>query len=204
MITIVDYGLGNIRAFENIFKRMHVDVSVARDASQLVQTDKIVLPGVGAFDHAMVQLNQSGMRGTLEHLVMERKVPVLGVCVGMQILAESSDEGVEQGLGWIPGTVRAFASLPVLAEMPMPHMGWNSVAANPDCRLFSGLESEPLFYFLHSYYFDNSVPDHGCAHAQYGVNFSCGVNFGNVYGVQFHPEKSHGFGATLLKNFAEL
>ena len=204
MISIVDYGLGNIRAFSNMYKRLNIDAQVATRADELRSATKIILPGVGAFDHAMELLQASGMRETLDELVLHRKVPVLGICVGMQILAEGSDEGRLPGLGWIAGRVRAFKSVPQAAGLPLPHMGWNDVRPAPGAGLFGGLENDARFYFLHSYFFECARADCTAATASYGIDFSCAVGSGNVFGVQFHPEKSHHHGARLLKNFAEL
>lgn len=204
MIHIVDYGLGNVQAFLTMFKRLGFDATRARTASDLVGASKIVLPGVGAFDHAIELLDQSGMRPALESLVLKDKVPVLGICVGMQLLACSSEEGRLPGLGWVPGKVRAFRSREQSATLPLPHMGWNDVQPKPGTHLFAGLESGARFYFLHSYFFECDEPSHVAAVASYGFDFSCMVSSNNVYGVQFHPEKSHQFGAKLLNNFAEL
>lgn len=204
MITIIDYGLGNIQAFVNVYKRLHIPVTVAKTAEDLVGATKLILPGVGAFDHAMLRFNDSGMREPVTQLVQEKKIPVLGICVGMQMLAQSSDEGVVPGLGWIPGRVRAFNSLPGLANIPMPHMGWNDITPAAGCRLFKGMDKDIRFYFLHSYFFECEQHEHSAAKAFYGLDFSCAVSAGHIYGVQFHPEKSHHFGVNLLKNFAEL
>lgn len=204
MIAIIDYGLGNIQAFVNVFNRLGIPVCVARTAEELAQADKLILPGVGAFDHAMRLLEASGMRQTLDRMVLVQKVPVLGICVGMQILADSSDEGRLPGLGWIPGRVRGFDSEPRAARLPLPHMGWNDVLLTGGNGLFNGLEQEARFYFLHSFYFECRSRDAVLATASYGFDFCCAVCSGNVYGVQFHPEKSHHFGTDLLKNFAEL
>ena len=204
MIAIVDYGLGNILAFSNMFKRLNIDARVARSAAELTGADKIILPGVGAFDHAMELLHASGMRELLDELVLEKKVPVLGICVGMQILAKSSDEGKLPGLGWIDGRVRAFSALPEAAALPLPHMGWNDVQPKAGERLFAQMEADARFYFLHSFFFECAGQDSVAATASYGVDFSCAVRTGNVHGVQFHPEKSHHWGARLLQNFAEL
>ncbi len=203
MITIVDYGLGNVGAFANTYKRMDLPVRIARTADDLASAERIVLPGVGAFDHAMDLLDASGMRDTLEDLVVEKKRPVIGVCVGMQMLAEGSDEGERAGLGWISGRVRHFSHAPSNADLPMPHMGWNDVKPAAGERLFKGLESDARFYFLHSFYFEATDLADVAAHTSYGLEFACAVRRGHVQGVQFHPEKSHHFGSTLLKNFAE-
>lgn len=204
MITIIDYGLGNIQAFVNVYRRLNIPVSVARTAGELEGASRLILPGVGAFDHAMERLDASGMRPTLESMVREKKVPVLGICVGMQILASASDEGSLPGLGWVTGRVKGFASLPELVRLPLPHMGWNDVQSLSDSPLFKGLEKEARFYFLHSFYFDCEEGAGGIASASYGQDFICAVAEGNVFGVQFHPEKSHHFGTALLKNFAEI
>lgn len=204
MIKIVDYGLGNISAFLNMYKRMNIPAATARNVSDLDGATKIVLPGVGAFDHAMELLDQSGMRASLETLVCDEKIPVLGICVGMQILANGSDEGKLPGLGWVPGRVRGFKSDERLANLPLPHMGWNDVAPIAGEQLFAGLQADARFYFLHSYYFECERQQDAIATTNYGIDFSCAVRSGNVFGVQFHPEKSHHFGAALLKNFAEL
>ena len=152
MIAIVDYGLGNILAFANMFKRLNIEARVARSAGELAGADKIILPGVGAFDHAMELLQASGMRDVLDELVLEKRTPVLGICVGMQILAKSSDEGRLPGLGWIDGKVRAFSATPA-AKLPLPHMGWNDVHPVAGQALFAQMETDARFYFLHSFFF---------------------------------------------------
>jgi glutamine amidotransferase len=203
MIRIVDYGLGNILAFQNMYKRLNVEVGVAKTAADLAGATRIILPGVGAFDHAMELLDQSGMRAPLTELVMDRKMPVIGVCVGMQILAKASDEGSRPGLGWIDGRVRHFGAL-AGQNLLVPHMGWNDVHPSPGNRLFGNLETAARFYFLHSFFFECAQPQDVAAASKYGIDFACAVRRDNIHGVQFHPEKSHHFGAQLLKNFAEL
>jgi imidazole glycerol-phosphate synthase subunit HisH len=204
MIRIVDYGVGNIQAFLTIFKRLGLPAERARTPADLTDASRLILPGVGAFDHAMKLLNHSGMRDPLESMVLGQQVPVLGVCVGMQMLGAGSDEGVLPGLNWVPGRVYAFASTPEAAQLPMPHMGWNDLEVNLDAKLFNGFETQPHFYFLHSYYFACDDQAHSVGTATYGPKFDCVVSNGHIHGVQCHPEKSHHFGAQLLKNFAEL
>ena len=204
MITIIDYGLGNIAAFANLYRRLNTPVAIAKSAADLTNVSKIILPGVGHFDHAMDLLQRSGMRETLDELVLRKGVPVLGICVGMQILARSSEEGRSAGLGWIAGDVKWFKSSSGGNSLPLPHMGWNDVTPVNSSKLFGELEKGARFYFLHSYYFDCDRNDDVVAVCTYGMDFSCAVNASNVYGVQFHPEKSHAFGTRLLKNFAEL
>jgi glutamine amidotransferase len=198
MITIVDYGLGNVLAFANSYKRLGISTAIARTPADLEQATKVILPGVGSFDHAMGLLNRSGMKDALVERATSARVPVLGVCVGMQLLGRSSEEGREPGLGWIDGDVRRLDSA------HLPHMGWNDVAPVERGGLFAGLESEARFYFLHSYYFSTDRRGDVLASAEYGVEFACAVRSGNIFGVQFHPEKSHRFGMRLLQNFAVL
>lgn len=203
MIGILDYGLGNILAFVNMYKRLHHPTRVVRGGEDLAGVTKLILPGVGAFDHAMVLFNQSGLRTPVENLIFKQKVPVLGICVGMQMLADSSEEGKLPGLGWIQGRVlRVDANSPG-GHVRLPHMGWNDILVAGPSPLFRDLETEARFYFLHSYYFAAERKDDVLASVHYGTQFPCAVGHGQVIGVQFHPEKSHRFGAKLLQNFAE-
>lgn len=204
MITLVDYGLGNIQAFINVYKRLNISVRVAKSSTDLCGARKIILPGVGAFDHAMERLERSGMRNTLDELVLVKKVPILGICVGMQMLGESSEEGCRPGLGWIKARIRAFRSVMPESNLPLPHMGWNDAQPIPGNKLFNNLESNSQFYFLHSFYFECTQPQDIAAQTEYGFSFPCAVQHENVCGVQFHPEKSHHCGTQLLKNFADL
>jgi glutamine amidotransferase len=204
MIAIIDYGLGNIRAFANIFKNLGAPFKIASTQTDLQDARKILLPGVGAFDHAMERLEASGMHDTLNELVLERKVPVLGICIGMQILARSSEEGTRTGLSWIDGVVRRLHAEEGAPKVMLPHMGWNNVEPTGDNPLLRGMSEDGAFYFLHSYYFQCDNTGNVIAETDYGGRFACAVNSNNIYGVQFHPEKSHKNGIRLLKNFAEL
>jgi imidazole glycerol-phosphate synthase subunit HisH len=204
MIRIVDYGLGNVRAFLNVYKSLGIPAAVARVESDLDESSRVILPGVGSFDHAMELLQQSGMLNALTALVLTQRVPVLGICVGMQMLAQHSEEGRLPGLGWIRGSVRKFDAEAGGARLRLPHMGWNDVTPAHPCSLFAGLEREARFYFLHSYHFCCEDRDDILAEAEYGGRFVCAVQAANIYGVQFHPEKSHQYGERLLKNFGEL
>jgi imidazole glycerol-phosphate synthase subunit HisH len=204
MITIVDYGLGNIRAFLNVYRRLNIAVKTATDAEELMGASKVILPGVGSFDHAMEQLARSGMREALDDLALRRRVPILGVCVGMQMLGRSSDEGALPGLGWIEGRVGTLELLMPAEKLPVPHMGWNDVYPVGHNKLFDGLDSDARFYFLHSYCFLCDRDEDAIAMSSYGVDFACAVNAGNIFGVQFHPEKSHQYGGRLLQNFAAM
>lgn len=205
MICIVDYGVGNIQAFLNLFKRIGVEARRANTAEALSDAVRLVLPGVGHFDHAMQRLNDSGLRPKLEELVLGAHVPVVGVCVGMQMLAHNSDEGRMPGLGWVPGRVRAFDAEPQSAGLPMPHMGWNELQPRVGSKLFSqGFEDGAQLYFLHSYFFDAEDKRDVAATAHYGLDFDAVVSRGHIHGVQCHPEKSHHWGEQLLKNFVEM
>ena len=204
MITIIDYGLGNVLACVNVYSRLNIPVAVAKSANDLVNATKLILPGVGSFDHAMQQLDQSGMRQPVEQLVLQNAMPVLGICVGMQMLAKFSDEGELPGLGWIDGKVKKFDLSTMPSGTNLPHMGWNDVKPVVDGGLFKGMEQDARFYFLHSFYFECHQQSNVLAVTDYGGQFSCAVRRDNVYGVQFHPEKSHHFGSQLLKNFAKI
>ena len=204
MIGIVDYGVGNVLAFANMYKRMNVRHRLLQHARDFADVDRIVLPGVGSFDFAMSRLTGSGLRAGLDTAVNDRKLPVLGVCVGMQMLADSSDEGELPGLSWVPGTVKRFERTAETGQLDLPHMGWNRAEPSRDAQLFRGLGNDAWFYFLHSYHFVCSDSGNELATCDYGGRFACAVSNGNIYGVQFHPEKSHDTGATLLKNFSEV
>lgn len=203
MIGIIDYGVGNVLAFANMYKRMNVPNQVVSAGDDLADVNRIILPGVGSFDFAMTRLNESGLRDKLDEAVLAHNKPVLGVCVGMQMLAESSDEGELPGLNWISGKVRRFCQETGSTTINLPHMGWNNLSVRKDSALLRGLEEDAWFYYLHSYYFDCSDETDEIASCEYGGRFSSVVNHDNIYGVQFHPEKSHQFGARLLRNFSE-
>ena len=203
MIGIVDYGLGNISAFANIFHKVNAPFTLAKTAAELRVADRIVLPGVGSFDYAMKLLDDSGMRDALDAKVLEEKTPVIGVCVGMQMMATVSEEGSRPGLGWIDGEVKKFIERPEHA-VRIPHMGWNNAAPVREHPLLDGLDDESRFYFLHSYYFACRRTDDVLATTEYDGRFTCAVAHENIFGVQFHPEKSHRWGSRLLENFARL
>jgi glutamine amidotransferase len=204
MITIVDYGLGNLQAFSSIYKRLGIPFSFAKNADELSKATHIILPGVGAFDWAMERLNSSGMRSKLDQLVLQENRFVLGICVGMQMMAKCSNEGIADGLGWFDAEVKRFDTVSIQEKTNLPHMGWNDVRAKDNIGLFNKIEKEARFYFLHSYYFSPRDYADILGETDYGVRFVCAVRRNHIFGVQFHPEKSHGSGIQLLKNFAEL
>lgn len=204
MITIIDYGVGNINAFVNVYKRVDVEVKIAKTAADLAGAEKLILPGVGNFDYAMTKLNDSGMREQLDQLVMEEQIPVIGICVGMQMMANYSEEGNVEGLKWIDASVKKFDETKIHQVTRLPHMGWNDVKPRSDMKLFAGLENDAIFYFLHAYYFDCNNPKDVMAVSDYGIEFASAAHHENKYGIQFHPEKSHHYGEILLHNFAKL
>jgi glutamine amidotransferase len=202
MIAIVDYGSGNVAAIADIFKRLKLPHTITRDHSELREADRYILPGVGAFDATMRALKASGLVGLLNEEVLERRKKILGICVGMQILGDSSDEGVLPGLGWIPGHIRRIDTSAIKEQTKLPHMGWNSVHMKTPSPLFDGVDLERGFYFLHSYYFDATDPASVTATVDYGGELPCSVVSANVFGMQFHPEKSHANGVCVFRNFA--
>lgn len=203
MIAVLDYGSGNVRAFLNAYERMKVPCRAARRPEDLAGTERIILPGVGAFDTALRQFEASGMREPVERKVLGEGMPLLGICVGMQMLAHDSAEGVRAGLDWVPGHVRRLGTGggPV---MRLPHMGWNRIEAQGNCPLLQGLPNGGRFYFLHSYFFEGAGDTEVIASVAYGTRFPCAVRRGNIFAVQFHPEKSHEDGMRLLRNFSTL
>jgi glutamine amidotransferase len=204
MITLIDYGVGNIFDFQNVYKRLDIPTKIAKAAEDLIDVEKLILPGVGSFDYAMNQLNNSGMREKLDELVLVKKVPVIGICVGMQMMGNSSDEGKLDGLKWIDAEILKFDESLIQQRTKLPHMGWNDVRPIENHPLFIGLEKEAIFYFLHSFYFKCNNSNDSIANSEYGISFSSAVNHNNIYGIQFHPEKSHQYGEKLLHNFAKL
>jgi len=204
MITLIDYGVGNIFAFQNVYKRLDIPTKIAKSSQDLMDAQKLILPGVGSFDYAMNRLNDSGMREKLDELVLEKKIPVIGICVGMQMMGNRSEEGKEEGLKWIDGDILKFDEKLIQHRTKLPHMGWNDVVPVNNHFLFNGLERNAIFYFLHSFYFKCKNPSDTIATSEYGKQFSSAVNRDHIFGIQFHPEKSHHYGERLLHNFATL
>ncbi len=204
MIAIVNYGSGNIQAIANIYSRLNVPYAIASTPAELDAADRILLPGVGAFDQAMRELEASGLRTALDRKVLDDGVPILGICVGMQLLAKRSEEGELPGLGWIDGVVRRFDEAQFHQATHLPHMGWNTVTPVRESPLFREVDLTTGYYFLHSYYFACEQPVDELARTEYGAPFTSAVQRDHISGVQFHPEKSHRAGVQLLKNFALL
>lgn len=202
MIAIVDYDIGNLAAVSNMLARVGVPSVITSDAGEIAAASGIILPGNGHFDSCMRGLNASGLRPVLERRVMQDRVPLLGICVGAQMLGLRSEEGTEPGLGWLQMTVDRF---PKMDGLRVPHMGWNHVTqARNGHPLLTNLPEDARFYFVHSYYLNPANSLDRMLECHYGVDFAAGVARDNVMGVQFHPEKSHRFGKILLGNFAEL
>lgn len=200
MIGLIDYGCGNLRAFQNIFKAANISSMAVTNSDQIEACDKFILPGVGSFDWVIRNFRSAPFFDKLEAAVLEEKKPILGVCVGMQIMATNSDEGVEQGLNWIGGTVKHLDFLSG-NHLRLPHMGWNECKATLGNQLIEKTSADS-FYFLHSYYFAPSDPKHNVAKTTYGAEFCVFVKRDNIMGVQFHPEKSHSQGTNVLLKFA--
>jgi glutamine amidotransferase len=204
VIAIIDYGSGNVGAIANIYKQLKVPHRITGDLAELAAADRYVLPGVGAFDATMGWLRRSGMVDLLNEQVLGHGKKVMGICVGMQILAESSDEGELPGLGWVPGRVRRIDASTLDTKPKLPHMGWNAVRPVGEQPMLRGVDLERGFYFLHSYHFVPRDAADAIATVHYGRDLVCGVARGSVVGFQFHPEKSHANGMAVFRNFAEL
>lgn len=201
LIAIADYGLGNLKSIANMLRRAGVDAKVTRAAAEVASADGVILPGVGSFDEGMTRLDGSGLRPALEDHIRIKKKPLLGICLGMQLLGRASDEGTAPGLGWIDFTTERFAALP---GRKIPHMGWSEVTPRRPSPLFPEPSALARFYFLHSYVARCASDADVLATTSYGEDFACAVARDNIYGVQFHPEKSHRFGLELLRNFARV
>lgn len=204
MIAIIDYGSGNIAAIANIYKQLKIPHAVTRDAGELARADRYILPGVGAFDATMRNLNDSRIVAVLHEQVIGQGKKLLGICVGMQVLAESSEEGELSGLGWIPGRIKKIDASRLTSGPRLPHMGWNSIQPRAESPIFRGVDVERGFYFLHSYFFDAANDEQVLATVKYGNDMPCSVIRENVIGMQFHPEKSHANGVAIFRNFADI
>ena len=200
-ILIIDYGIGNIGSLRNMFRRIGVETDVAEDPASVGRARKLLLPGVGAFDPAMARINEKGLAEVIRQRAMKDGVPTLGVCLGMQLLTDGSEEGVLPGLGLIPARARRF---PREAGLKVPHMGWNLVEKAAPSPLTAPLDEGSRFYFVHSYRVEVEDPKHSILKADYGVRFDAAIQRDNIFGAQFHPEKSHRFGMAFLKAFADL
>jgi glutamine amidotransferase len=199
MITIVDYGMGNVRSVYNALDLLGAEVTISSDPAEVARAERLILPGVGAFGLAMQYLRESGLQDALNESVLERGTPILAICLGMQLLAQDSHEhGQHAGLGWLPGQVRHFDAI---GDLRVPHVGWNAITPQEDGALFRNLGPKREFYFVHSYYFTTQDPAIIAATTTYGHEFVSAVQRGNIFGTQFHPEKSQDAGLRVLRNF---
>jgi glutamine amidotransferase len=203
LIGIVNYGLGNLGSVMNMFKRIGAQARVISTPDEVLSSRKLLLPGVGAFDTGMSLLADWGWHEVLNEKVIVQRAPVLGICLGMQLLTDGSDEGRLPGLGWIRGRAKSLAGS-IDRSLKVPHMGWNHVRKVAQSPLTEGLPADSRFYFVHSYYVHCECQEDVVLTAQYGLEFHAALQRGNIFGAQFHPEKSHRFGMKLLENFARL
>lgn len=201
MIVIIDYGVGNLSSIKNMLKKIGVNSIISNKAEDIINADKLILPGVGHFDYGMQHLHESGLMDPLNDKVLQHKTPILGICLGVQLLTQSSEEGKEKGLGWIKGRTVAFDKTKLDDNHKIPHMGWTDIKGFEQSKLFTGMYDEPRFYFVHSYHLQLDNPVDMLASANYVYDFPIGVEHENILGVQFHPEKSHKYGMKLLQNF---
>jgi len=207
MISIIDYGVGNLGSVKNMLKFLNIESKIITTAEELSTATKIILPGVGSWDNGVAKLTESGLLSVLNKRVLSDKVPVLGICLGMQILLDASEEGELAGLGWIPGEVKKFYFTPeqqTANKLRIPHMGWNVTHNKKQTALTQLNDDETRYYFVHSYHAEVANKHHALMTCNYGYEFTCAIHKDNIWGVQFHPEKSHKFGMALMKSFAEL
>jgi glutamine amidotransferase len=203
MIAIIDYGMGNLGSVFNMFKKIGAKAAIMSDPDQIRKADKVLLPGVGAFDSAIQRISDLGLKEVLVEKAMVEKVPVLGICLGMQLLTDCSEEGKLPGFGWIKGKTIAFKNH-IDPSFKIPHMGWNSIQIRKENELTKGFEDPIQFYFVHSFFVKAENENDSFMKAEYGLSFDAAIAKNNIYGAQFHPEKSHKFGKRLLENFSRI
>jgi glutamine amidotransferase len=202
MITIIDYGMGNIASIENMLYYLGVKSTISSDPYIINNAKRIILPGVGSFNYAIDKINKiDGLKEVLNQKAIIQKVPILGICLGMQLLTNSSEEGNSKGFGWISGKTKKFNAT---NNLKVPHMGWNTVSFNKKDKILEGLAHNQKYYFVHSYYVEVTNENNSLMKSNYGINFDSGISDKNIYGFQFHPEKSHKRGMSILKNFSKL
>jgi glutamine amidotransferase len=203
MITIIDYNTGNLGSIQNMLAYLGLESQITDDIGLIQDAKKLILPGVGHFDYGMQQLRKSGLIEVLTKKVIEDKTPILGICLGVQLLAECSEEGTEKGLGWIKGKTVSFDKTKLNSNQKIPNMGWADVTDYNQSKLFENMPDDPRFYFVHSYHLQLDDPANCLVTSNYGYEFAAGIEHENILGVQFHPEKSHKYGMKLLENFAK-
>ena len=204
MIVIVDYGMGNLGSVKNMLKRIKIEAVISSEKETIRKAEKLILPGVGAFDKAMQNLQDLDLIDVLHKKVLDEKTPILGICLGMQLLTRKSEEGKLQGLGWIDAETKKFKFTKEHQDLKIPHMGWNTINIIDSNSLFNNMEGDARFYFVHSYHIVCKQKEDCQAKTEYGYPFTSAIKKGNIMGTQFHPEKSHKFGMNILKNFTEM
>tara|TARA_B100000508_G_C11435558_1_gene265828 strand:- start:235 stop:849 length:615 start_codon:yes stop_codon:yes gene_type:complete len=202
MIVIIDYGAGNIKSIVNMLKRIGVPSIISNQPNEIARADKLILPGVGHFGHGMRNLQNTGLLEVIEEKVLQEKVPILGICLGAQMLGKGSEEAVESGLGWIDMEVKMFDKEKMDNNLKIPHMGWNEIKGKKASKLLNDTAENARFYFVHTYHMVTDKSDIVLAESNYGYSFVAAVEYENIYGVQFHPEKSHKYGMNLLQQFS--
>jgi glutamine amidotransferase len=203
MITIIDYNTGNLGSIKNMLKYLGLASQITNDAEIIEKAEKLILPGVGHFDFGMNQLLKTGLLPLLNKKVLEEKVPILGICLGVQLLTECSEEGNEKGLGWIKGRTVKFDKSKLSTNQKIPNMGWANVDSYFQSKLFENMPEDPRFYFVHTYHLELKNHSDCLVTSKYGYDFAAGIEHENILGVQFHPEKSHKYGMKLFENFAK-
>jgi len=205
MITIIDYNAGNVRSIQNMLKKIGYKSAISDKIEDIENSEKLILPGVGSFDYGMEQLEKSGLIPILNKKVLVDKIPILGICLGVQLFTKGSDEGTKKGLAWFNADTVAFNNKQLPDNYKIPHMGWSEINYNKQSKLFQNLhETPPRFYFVHAYHLKSDIEHDILATTNYGYEFVVGLEKENIIGVQFHPEKSHKFGMQILRNFVEL
>jgi len=204
MIIIIDYGMGNLGSILNMLKKIGAEAIISSSPQDISRADKLILPGVGAFDAGLKNLDERGLIPVLQNLVIKKKIPILGICLGMQLMTKSSEEGSRPGFGWIDATTVRFKFGKEEQNLKIPHMGWNVIQWRKESVLFKDMPEEPRFYFVHSYHAVCNDKEDILATTNYGYDFVSAFQKGNIIGVQFHPEKSHKFGMQVLRNFIGL
>lgn len=202
MIIVIDYGLGNLRSVQKAFNRIGIDCKVSNNPSEVLKASKLLLPGVGHFSNGMAKLRENSFTEVLGEAVLVKKTPILGICLGMQLMTSYSEEGNEKGLGWLGASTLRFNQS--VQQLKIPHMGWNNLDIKDATPLFKGISEKDLFYFVHSYYVNCNNQNDVAAKTSYGNTFDSSFQHENIFGCQFHPEKSHDAGLKILKNFSNL
>lgn len=203
MIAIINYGLGNLSSIQNMCKRLGIEAVITNDPEKIRSASKLILPGVGHFKRGMENLHSSGLKDLLDEQVLQKKKPILGICLGAQLMTKHSEEGDVEGLGWVDANTVRFDSAKING-LKVPHMGWSDIQITGKMPLWSDLPEEPRFYFVHTFHFLFDVKNEVSATTTHGYDFACAFHKDNIYGTQFHPEKSHKFGMKVLENFSRI